>query len=212
MAKEGKHALLALPSPVASQISLMPKIGTPGLGIDLGVRVHSWIVIRAGGALIPYEPAFTVADVDYSVEIPATGVAAVDLHLGGTGFRVSGGVFYLTDDVVFNADFSGSVELGDTEWTVSEVGSLRGTVAYEDLSPFLSVGYGHASGRGAGIFLELGAAFIGEPGLELVSDGGSETGTAALNAALQAEAEQAEDDLADASIYPILNIGVRIGF
>lgn len=205
-------ALIAAPSTASAQLSLMPKIGTPGLGVDLAVRPHSWVVVRAGGAIIPYEPGFTVAEIDWEVEMPANGLGAVDLHLGGTGFRISGGAFYLTDDVLFRGDFTGEVEVGDETWTREEVGQLQASMVYDDLSPFLSVGYGHAAGTGAGIFLELGGAFIGEPGVELTSEGGTESDNPDFQAAMESQERDLEDDLSDASIYPILNIGVRIGF
>lgn len=204
--------MLASPASAGAQLSIMPKIGTPGAGADLAVRAGDWIVVRVGGGIIPVEPEFEVSDIDFSVDIPATGVGAVDLHLGGSGFRVSGGAFYLADDVIFTGIFGGTVEIDDRTWTAAEVGELRGDVTYEEISPFVSLGFGHAAGRGVGIFLEAGAALIGEPEVELSARGGTRSGDADFRAALDAEELQLEDDLADAKLYPILNFGLRIGF
>ncbi|MGD2068882.1 MAG: hypothetical protein PVI57_09450, partial [Gemmatimonadota bacterium] len=156
-------AMVVAPAAASGQVSIMPKLGTPGVGADLAVAAGEWVVLRAGAATIPYEPGFTLGDIDWSVDFPVNVVGSFDLHPFGSRFRLSAGAFYLADDLFFTGDFQGSVEIGDDTWTETEVGKLQGVVAYEELSPFVSLGFGRAAGRGAGMFLEVGAAFIGHP-------------------------------------------------
>ena len=202
-----------VPTAASAQLALMPKIGTPGVGADLAYAASDWVVVRAGGAFSPYDPEFTVSELDWKVQLPSNGLVAVDLHLGGSGFRVSGGAFFLADDVIFDGVLSESVEIGGTTYQPDEVGELNGTVEFESLSPFLSLGFGRAGGSGAGLFIELGAALVGDPTVGLEHSGGNLTGPERL--LLDENVRELEDDvqeeLKDVNVYPILNIGVRIG-
>lgn len=205
-------AMVAAPSAASGQVSIMPKLGTPGVGADLAVGVGEWVVLRAGAATIPYEPGFTLGDIDWSVDFPVNVVGSFDLHPFGSRFRLSAGAFYLTDDLIFRGDFQGSVEIGDETWTESEVGRLRGVVIYDEVSPFVSLGFGRAAGRGAGMFLEVGAAFIGQPEVELSTEGGTRSDDPTFQAALAREEGQFEADIDDVTFYPLLNVGLRISF
>lgn len=199
------------PGAASAQVGLVPRIGSAGAGADLGIALGSWLVVRAGGSVFPYQPRFTFADIRWEADIPASAAVAVDLHLGGSPFRISGGVFHMMDAVAFRGLLQGPVEVGGEEWSRSEVGDLLGTVEYGDLSPFGSIGFGKAAGEGTGLFLEAGAALIGRPDVELAATGSAREDPA-FGAAREREEAELEDDLADARFYPILTLGVRIGF
>lgn len=199
-----------VPVDAHSQLAVMPRIGSPGIGADLAYEVSPWIVVRGGAAFVPFDPEFEVSDVDYEADLPTNASAALDVHLGGTGFRVSGGLFFLTEDLVLSAFGDGEVEIGDETFSFENTGRLEATGDYRGTAPFLSVGFGRAGGPGTGVFLELGAAFIGEPDVAITAE--NEDANAALQAALDRELDDLDDDLEDVSIYPILNLGVRFGF
>lgn len=199
------------PGPVSGQVGLVPRIGSTGVGADLGIALGSWLVVRGGGSVFPYQPRFTFADIRWEAEIPISAGVAADLHLGGSPFRISGGVFHMMEPVTFRGLLQGTVDVGGEEWSRSEVGDLQGSVEYDVLSPFASIGFGKAAGEGTGLFLEAGAALLGRPDVELDATGPVREDPG-FQAAREREEAELEDDLADARFYPILTLGIRIGF
>lgn len=199
-----------LPSAGHAQLAVMPRIGSTGIGADLAYQVSPWIVVRGGAAFVPFDPVLEVSDVDYEADLPTNAAAALDVHFGGTGFRLSGGLFFLTDDLVLSAFGDGEIEIGDETFSFDDTGRVEATGDYAGTAPFLSIGFGRAGGPGTGVFLELGAAFIGEPDVAITAE--NEEANAALQAALDRERISLDDELDDVSVYPILNLGVRFGF
>ena len=71
------------------------------------------------------------------------------------------------------------------------------------------------SGAGVNFYADLGVIFQGSPTASLTANCGAQAGTPACTAAQgQIAAEQArlEDKLKDLKYYPVLNIGLTIGF
>lgn len=198
-----------LPNDAHAQLAVMPRIGSTGIGADLAYEVSPWFVVRGGAAFVPFDPGFEVSDVDYEADLPTNASAALDIHLGGSGFRVSGGLFFLAEDLVLSAFGDGEVEIGDETFSFEDTGRLEATGDYRGAAPFLSIGFGRAGGPGTGVFLEIGAAFIGEPDVAITAE--NEGADAALRAALDRELISLDDDLEDVAVYPLLNLGVRLG-
>lgn len=193
-----------LPAPGASQISLAPKVGTLGLGADLGLAFGSFITLRAGYGTVPTELDADISDVSYEADLPDVILLGVDLHPGGGGFRVSGGVLIQTDDVILDATPSEELDLGDNTYSPSEIGTLRGVGTTDSAFPFAMIGFGHHGGRGFGVFLDLGIGFM-RPDIVLTANG---SGGEDLVADLVLEKEELEDDL---RFWPIVQVGVTLG-
>lgn len=203
--------LASVPATVYAQFSVAPRIGTLGLGADLGLRLAPVVTARAGFGLIPVEPRTTFDDVEYEVTIPGTVTLGLDLHPGGGGFRLSGGIMMQNDDLALEATPTGSVEVGDQTYTAEEIGTLRGVVTNSDVAPFVTLGFGKHGQPGIGLSLDLGVAFLGDPDVALSGDG-ELADDPAFQAALRAEEERVQDDVDRyARFYPIVNVGLRIG-
>ena len=74
----------------------------------------------------------------------------------------------LTGEIV-----GGSVEIGDMTYTSTEVSQLTGVLDSKDQAPYVLIGFGRHTASGIGLFLDLGAAFIGEPEVRLDATGNS---------------------------------------
>jgi hypothetical protein len=193
-----------LPAAGAAQISIAPKIGTLGVGADVGLSLGRLATIRGGYGTVPTELKADIRDVAYEARLPDVVFLGVDLHPGGGGFRISGGVLIHTDDVILDATPDTAVELGEGSYTPTEVGTLRGTAGTSTAFPFAMIGFGHHGGRGFGVFLDLGVGFM-NPALTLTHSGAGADG---LAADLVLEAEELESDL---RFWPIVQVGITLG-
>ena len=203
--------LLASPTAGSAQMGVGIRVGTLGLGADLGIALSPNVQVRGGGAIQPINPTFTISDIKYSVDLPGSFVnIGIDLFPTGGGFRIGGGLLYKPDDISGSGEFTGSVDVGGRSYADSEVGTLTGTVSSKSTAPYAMIGFGKHASSGIGLFLDLGAAFVGEQTLTLTA-----TGAAANNAQflmdLESERMDTEDSLNKFKIYPMVNLGLRIG-
>lgn len=199
------------PAAAQAQLSIAPRLGTLGLGVDVGLGLASVVTARGGFGFIPVEPRGTFDDVEYQVSIPGALTLGLDLHPGGGGFRLSGGVMIQNGDLAIESTPSGSVEIGDESYPAEQVGTLRGEVSSADVAPFVTLGFGKHGQPGLGLFLDLGVAFLGDPGVTLSADGEA-AGQPEFQAALRDEEDRVRDDIEMyGRFYPIVNLGLRIG-
>ena len=203
--------LLALPPAASAQVGVGIRAGTLGLGADLGIALSPNIQIRGGGSIQPVDPTFTISDIKYTVDLPGSFVnVGIDLFPTGGGFRIGGGLLYKPDDISVSGEFTGTVDIGGRSYPGSEVGTLTGTVSSKSTAAYAMIGFGKHASSGIGLFLDLGAAFVGEQTLTLSADGLAATNAQFLTD-LESERMDAEDSLNKVKIYPMVNLGLRIG-
>jgi hypothetical protein len=71
------------------------------------------------------------------------------------------------------------------------------------------------SGTGVNFYADLGVMFQGSPQATLTANCGALAGTAqctAVQGQIAAEQQRLQDELKNAKYYPVLNIGLTIGF
>ena len=92
----------------------------------------------------------------------------------------------------------------------SKVDTLSGTVKPgRSTAPYLGVGYGNVSGTGVNFYTDFGIIFQGSPKASLSCSGLSAGACATLVAS---EQTRVEDELKRFKYYPVLNIGLTVGF
>lgn len=205
-----------LPVALAAQgFGIGVKAGTLGVGLEGALALGGKVNLRVGGGMLPYDPTLTLGDIEFDIDLPDKYFnVGLDLYPTGGGFRLMGGLIYKPDEMQLEASFTKSQDIGGFVYTPAQIGTLAGSVESGSLAPFVGIGFGRHTASGVGIFVDLGASFVGEPELTLTSVGGSLTGAekTVFNGRLETERQQTEDDMGGyLKIYPVLQLGLRIG-
>lgn len=180
------------------------RAGTTGVGADVGWNLAPALNARLGYSALRWSHDVSTSDVRYDGKVKLSNLSGlVDFTPLGPLFRLTGGVIYNDNKY----DVHGQPSIG---------GSLDGTVkAGRRLAPYLGIGWGNVAGAGINFYADLGIMFMGSPKASLNANCGSALSASAC-AQLQGEAaaEQArlEDKLEKFRYYPVLNLGLTIGF
>ncbi|HEX2167613.1 MAG TPA: hypothetical protein VHG09_10320 [Longimicrobiales bacterium] len=153
-----------------------------------------------------------VEDVDYHIEStsPLSNIG-VDFYPGFFDVRLGGGLMFINNPTTFDARYSGEITIGNDTYTDEEVGALTGELDHGSTAPYIVLGLGRQTNKGLGIFLDLGAAFLDEQRMTYTTTG-TLSGNPDFEAALQAEAQEIEDEVNRyVKVYPILSAGIRYG-
>jgi hypothetical protein len=204
-----------LPAAAVAQgfgVGVGARAGTLGIGAEAAFAPTGSFALRGGIGILPVEFSRTYSDVDYTSE-PTSPIAniGVDFYPGGGSLRLGAGMLFLSEPTTLGGEYTGSVNIGGQTYQGSQVGTLSGELDHGSTAPYAIVGWGRHTGSGIGLFLDLGAAFMSDPTLELTA-----TGPIANDATFQANLEREEDEAEEAAqdylkILPIVSIGVRIG-
>ncbi len=194
-------------------VGLGGRVGTLGLGGELAVGLTERFVVRGGIGFMPYEPTLSLGDIDVDVTLPTVYNVGVDLYLNGA-LRIGGGMLFRSDDPEATAVFTQDQDIGGTTYTPSQLGTLLGVLDSNNRAPYVLIGFGRHTATGTGLFVDFGVAFLGDPTVRLDVIGGSldPDTDAGLRSALDQEAADFEEDVGGyLKLFPILNIGFRIG-
>jgi hypothetical protein len=136
--------------------------------------------------------------------------------VGGSGFRLSAGA------VVNDNEVSGTgqgvpgtlLEIGDALFPAEEVGRLEAEVTFDDVVPYLGIGWGNAvaDGGGLGISLDIGVLFQGEPEADFRAVGANPLIADLLDQEIAAEEQEIQDDLDQFQYYPVISLGLSYKF
>ena len=208
---------LAVPAVASAQLSVGARAGTLGLGGEVSFGLTRMLAVRGGIGFLPYTYEDDFEGVAYEVQAPnQIWNAGVDFYPFGGGLRLSAGVLNRPSiDLV--AGGQQTAEIGGRQYT-GDI-DIQGALTNESqTAPYASIGFGRATGRGFGFFVDLGAAFLGDARLDL-SGSCTETSTGQPCPEFQQRLQQEEDE-ANAEIeefgsfvkvHPILQFGLRIG-
>jgi hypothetical protein len=217
-------ALLPLSVPTllsAQDIAVAGRAGTIGLGVEGAYGLGDRFTLRGGLGLTPIEidgsSLIDVADeVEATLTLPKSWYnIGADLHIAG-GFRIGGGMLFKSGDPTLEGtlDATGTIEIDGVEYTGSDVASVTGILDSKNQAPYAIVGFGSPRGSGIGLFLDVGVAFVGDPQVALSATGNSAiVESQEFQTRLRAEEQRIEDRAGEyLKLWPILNLGVRIGF
>ena len=192
-------------------------VGLNGYGADAAFGIGQNFDIRAGISFAPDTHFLTklipsdISGVEYDINIPTTTIrAGLDFHVLGP-LKLIGGIMYRTEDLGASATVTEPVELGGTLY--NEPGTLSATLDQNNLLPYVGIGFGHLANPGIGVYLDIGIAYSGDATVDI--DASGELGGApGIEEALQEEADLFLADTPDLikKLYPVLELGVKIGF
>ena len=196
----------------AQGVGVAAHVGSMGVGVDLALHFSPSMGIRVGGNFVPSDISIEYNDISYDFDIPPRFMAVLDLHPGGSAFRISVGVMRAEDISLTGSLADVTVDIGGTLYQVSDVGNLTATFDTKDLSPYVGIGIGNPAGGPFGFFLDLGVGIWGTPVTLLDADGPITAIDPNFTANLLAEQTDLQDDISKITVYPVVSIGFSIGF
>jgi hypothetical protein len=196
----------------ASQNAFALKVGALGLGIEYSRSFGDRLAVR--GALYGAEVGFDgdEGDIEYESDLIWDSYSiGVDFHPGRGPFRLSGGVLKNDNRIEASSTPVASEEIGNSNYTAAQIGTLNGLITFDDSAAFGGVGWDWSRDGGFGMSLDLGVVSQGSPAASL-----SATGSAASNPSFQQdlarEELQIEDDLEDLDLLPYVSLGFVFRF
>ncbi len=189
------------------------KAGTLGLGLEATWRPVPWFDIRAGGNAFDYDDDGSQAGVNYSATLQLeTYYATVNFRFPLSPFRVTTGAYSNGNELQMVSMDSPSFDIGGSNFTQAEVGTLRSTTFFEDVAPYLGFGFDFNIFGKVGLNFDLGVLWQGEPSVTLTADGGLLENDATFLAELEAERLELEAKFSDYKAFPVLSLGFSVSF
>ena len=180
------------------------KAGTTGVGLDVAMSVAPLIDARVGWSGMKWGYDRDTSAVSYKGDLKLNNLnALLDFHPMGPLFRLTGGVIFNSNKY----DATGTPNSGP--------GSFNATVeAGRSTAPYVGIGWGRVAGMGVNWYADLGAMFMGEPKATVTANCSGLTAGQCTTLQNQVASEQQalQDSLKRFKVYPVLNIGVTIGF
>jgi hypothetical protein len=176
------------------------RAGTTGVGADVAWGIAPTLSARVGYSALTWSRDVETDAVDYDGKLKLSNLnGMVDFHPLGPIFRITGGVILNNNKYDLRAARS--------------AGTLTGTVeSGRSAAPYLGIGWGTVAGAGINFYADLGIMFMGSPKATLRANCAPSAGCTALQNEAAAEERRLEDELKHLKHYPVLNIGLTVGF
>lgn len=190
-------------------------IGTMGGTVEGQFQVNEYFQIRAGANYLAFDEDIDVDDITYDGELDFSGFGAfVDVHPFGNSFFVTGGAYAGGKDIDLVASSTVAIEIGGVTFTPAEYGRLEGDVSFEDVAPFVGVGFDTTfTGSGNwGFNILAGAAVFGSGDVTLDAVGGTLSNDPILQAQLAQEIAEIENEIEDYEFWPVVQVGLSYRF
>jgi hypothetical protein len=191
-------------SGAAQAVGIGVRAGTTGIGADLAWGIAPTISARVGYSALKWSYDVDTSNASYDGDLKLSNLSGMlDFHPLGPSFRLTGGV--ILNDNKYEATGRPSGIPGRFNATV-EPGRRA--------APYLGIGWGNVAGAGINFYADLGVMFMGSPKAKLSANcGGLSAGDCAtLQSRVSAEEGRLEDELKGFKAYPVLNLGLTIGF
>ena len=197
-------------------VSMGIKAGTLGLGLEATWRPIPWLDLRAGLNMYEYDDGGSQAGINYNATLQLeTYYVTGNFLFPLSPFRISVGAFSNGNEIQMVSMNQTSFDIGNDTYTAAEVGSLRSTTSFDNVAPYLGVGFDFSIAGKVGLNLDFGVLWQGEPGVTLTSDGTLASdpilGPIFL-AELEAERLQLEAEFADYKAFPVISLGFFVNF
>lgn len=180
------------------------RAGTTGIGADVAWGIAPTLSARVGYSALKWNYDVDTSNFNYDGDLKLSNLSGmIDFHPLGPVFRLTGGVILNNNKY----DATGRPPVGP--------GSLNATVEPgRSAAPYLGVGWGNVAGAGINFYADLGVMFMGSPKASLSADCAGLSGAQCTTLQSQVAAEQTrlEDELKRFKYYPVLNIGLTVGF
>jgi len=200
--------------------ALALKVGTLGMGLDLSIPINNKFNVRVNLNGASYSDDTTESGIkyEYDLDLLTAGVLVDYYPMENSQFRVTGGVYYNGNELEMcgKPDVAG-ITVGNITYTANQVGSLNAKVEFDDVAPYIGIGWGNTVKKGGWSFnADVGIMYQGEPDVTLTPIYGPLITNAGLQAPIDAQVKieeaQLQDELDDYKIYPVISVGVTYTF
>lgn len=194
------------------------RVGTLGYGGDFGWHIAPGLNARLGYSTYSHNTSITNTDVHYDGKLKLSNAPLL--------FDFSPiGPFHFTAGIIGNANkiditgtpaSNGTFTFNGQTFTSSQVGSVSGRLKLgNSVAPYLGIGWGNVAGAGVNFYADLGVAYMGSPKASLSATCGSGVSAstcAQIQSDVEAEQRALEDKVKKYKYYPVIGIGLTIGF
>jgi subtilisin family serine protease len=212
-------ALAAAPAAADGGIAVGARAGTTGFGAEVAFPLGSRAGVRLAAGAGAFDVEFESREIRYDGEVDLASVLAVaDLHPFRGGFRLSLGALVHDNTLEGTAPVRELLlEEGIAVPPGLELGRLRARASVEPVAPYLGLGWGSApGGSGLSLSLDLGAAWHGEPDVDLAYEGPLPldivVGQPVVDRLREEEERELEAELADYSVFPVVAVALVYRF
>jgi hypothetical protein len=209
LAAAAAAALAATAARAETPISVEGHLGSPGIGLQMEVRINDYIALRGGGDWYGFRHGLTASEVRYNTDILwATGSLGIDIHPLKNPFFISGGGYFGDRKFTLHANPDRSVTINGRTFTADQIGHLDGEAKLEASVPFVGVGWDtlHTSHGGFGWKVLAGAVFSPEAKVTIHATGPAGN-TVDIEPYLQSQRNGVRHSLEFMRYYPLIQIG-----
>lgn len=194
------------------------KAGTLGVGLEgRWDPPVPWFDVRVGLNQYDYDDDGDYAGINYDATL------ALDSYYVTGNFkfplsplRFTVGAFSNGNELqMASAEAAGIVDIGGLPFDLATIGRVESTTSFSSTAPYAGVGFDFEVFGKAGINLDFGVLWQGDPNVALgVSnfDNLSAAEQALLGPAIEVERAQIEDDVSDYKAWPVVSLGFVYNF
>ncbi len=199
----------------AEGFAISAKGGTLGLGAEATANLLSDVNARVGFNTFNIGWNATEDGIAYEIDLELqTLTGFIDWHPFSGGLRATVGLVANNNELKMKAQSAASYDIGGTVYTPEDVGILTGVVGFNNVTPYLGIGWGDAVGanKNWSFAFDLGILFQGSPKIKLSTTNGLLTNNAIFQENLEQEKQQLEQDLNGFDLYPVVSLGLSYKF
>jgi hypothetical protein len=213
---------LGVSQPTHAEVAVDAHASTLGLGAGVDFGLGDRWSARLGYSAFNYTDTIHASDLRYDGDLKLRNASALlDWYVLG-GFRLSVGALGSNTkvDVVAKPSGAGTYDIGGTQYTAAQVGSVSGRAKLgNSVAPYVGVGWGNPIDKDHRItfLFDVGVAYGGDPDVSLhATCGPALQANPAACARLQADVANEEDQLRDEvdylKWYPVVSLGLAVRF
>ena len=198
----------------SQNVALNVKASTLGAGLEVEGVLFDSLGARLGVNYLSYDYSGTEDDIEYNFDLSLETLSLLlDWHPFQGPFRISGGGIYNNNHLDLKAKSSTTYEIGNTTYTATQIGMLDGEIDFNDIAPYLGLGWDTSFGKKnrIGFLFELGVMYQDSPDVDLSVSGSVSSDQAFLND-LAKEEKNLQDDLDSFKYYPVIAVGLNYRF
>lgn len=203
-------AVLETPANTNSDIGVIGKVGTLGLGVELVRSFSHRLEGRIGVNTFSQSYSDTSGGVDYKGDLDLQTLSLLaDWRPYSSGFHMTVGAAVNNNEISAQGTQTGTATVGNRTFTGNA--SFDTTIKFDDISPYLGLGYRQkTSMKGLSFTAEAGVLFQSDPEVKL--DIVAPTSSGVTQADVDAERQQIQNDVSGLEHWPVFSIGFMYKF